>query len=110
MCLRLGRTSLACPQYLSHVDCQMACLLGCSLLGNGLMKRPSYPLLVPMNNLLAQVDTDSYGAVYFSDVPTTPLWLYGVYIGLAVVVVLLLGWGLVKLKKLLTRPEMHGLT
>ncbi len=41
---------------------------------------------------------------------TTPLWLYGVYAAIAIVVIILLIWGLKKLKKLLTQPEMYGLT
>jgi hypothetical protein len=41
---------------------------------------------------------------------TTPMWMYGVYIGVAVVVLVLLLWGIAKLKKMLSRPEMYGMT
>jgi hypothetical protein len=40
----------------------------------------------------------------------TPLWMYGLYAAVAVVVLILLIWALWKLKRLLTRPEMYGLT
>lgn len=64
-----------------------------------------------MNNLLAQVEyTDLDQDLPVDTSPSTSFWVYGVYIGVAVVILIILGWGLVKLKRLLTRPEMHGLT
>ena len=66
-----------------------------------------------MNNLLAQTSVDisapdDWGVQ--ADASSAPVWLYGVYLGVALVVLILLGWGLFKLKRFLTRPEMHGLT
>ena len=40
----------------------------------------------------------------------TPLWVYGMYAAVAFVVFIFFVWGIYKLKRLLTRPEMFGLT
>jgi len=45
-----------------------------------------------------------------SSIPATPVWLYAVYAVIVCVVLILLWRGLVKLKKMLTRPELMGLS
>lgn len=46
----------------------------------------------------------------FFETPPTPLWVYGAYAVGVLVVLAFVVWGFWKLKRLLTRPEMYGLT
>lgn len=42
--------------------------------------------------------------------PATPTWMYVAFAVAVIIVIMMLIWGLFKLRKLITRPEMYGMT